>query len=134
MTEKKCTRCGTVKAIDNFAHNRSNADGYQCWCYTCFNIYRSGKREMVNAATKRWAKRYKEKNGITPGGMWARNNPIKRKAHRSAYKIEASACGICGSSQKVERHHPDYSKPDIVMILCHKCHLAAHGKQERVTQ
>ncbi len=36
-------------------------------------------------------------------------------------------CKIC-SSVKVEMHHPDYTKPLLIMWLCRRCHLELHKK------
>lgn len=49
-----------------------------------------------------------------------------------------TACQECGATGKLQRHHPDYSKPDQVEILCIPCHVKAdqrdghrHVKQMR---
>lgn len=34
-------------------------------------------------------------------------------------------CATCGEPGK-HRHHPDYSKPEAVVWLCHKCHQNLH--------
>lgn len=32
-------------------------------------------------------------------------------------------CEKCGATESLQRHHPDYSKPAEVKILCHTCHV-----------
>jgi len=39
-------------------------------------------------------------------------------------------CVWCGSKKYLEKHHIDYNKPLIVMILCRKCHLEWHRKYQ----
>ncbi len=38
-------------------------------------------------------------------------------------------CRTCGAS-KVEKHHPDYSKPLNVIWLCRPCHLRLHREMQ----
>lgn len=57
--------------------------------------------------------------------IWRENNPKKIKAqHIAQYRLGKAKgnCIICGSNKNLVRHHPDYSKPLEVMILCRKCH------------
>jgi len=36
-------------------------------------------------------------------------------------------CENCNINKADQRHHPDYSKPLEVILLCKKCHTAIHG-------
>lgn len=36
-------------------------------------------------------------------------------------------CEICGSTEKLERHHLDYNQPLLVNTLCLKCHRQIHS-------
>jgi hypothetical protein len=38
-------------------------------------------------------------------------------------------CELCGSTDYLERHHPDYSKPFEVQTLCRTCHARQRAKQ-----
>jgi len=40
-------------------------------------------------------------------------------------KLAKQDCSDCGSPQS-EMHHPDYSKPLLVVWLCRQCHLQRH--------
>ena len=35
-------------------------------------------------------------------------------------------CDACGSTQVLERHHPDYNQPLKILILCRSCHQKVH--------
>lgn len=62
-----------------------------------------------------------------------RNLKIRKKlqARNSAYyKIRVKRCEKCGETKNLQRHHPDYSKPLWVVVVCEKCHLKIHGKEK----
>lgn len=50
---------------------------------------------------------------------------VNRLFERKRPKVE-KICQICGSKEKIEFHHIDYSKPYIVNILCKNCHIDFH--------
>lgn len=133
LIQKRCSRCGQYREISRFACSSYTRDGMQSWCYECTNEYRKTNRTSQNAATKRWAIRFKEKNGISVGAAWSRKNPDKKRAYnatsnlvRTGKIIKPSECECCGSKEKIEMHHEDYSQPDKVWFLCRKCHLVLH--------
>lgn len=47
-------------------------------------------------------------------------------------QIERKPCLVCGSTEKLEKHHFDYSEPLQVDWLCRKHHLALHHGQRLV--
>lgn len=70
---------------------------------------------------------------------WATNHPEKRMECRTKWRLENKVkeraqlmanrhvplnpnCEICGSTEKLHRHHDDYSKPLEVLTLCPTCH------------
>jgi len=42
-----------------------------------------------------------------------------------------SKCEECGSTENLERHHPDYSKPLETQTLCRACHLKKRKTVQR---
>jgi predicted nucleic acid-binding Zn ribbon protein len=48
-----------------------------------------------------------------------------RKAAQRAVPLTEETCSRCGSRDRLQRHHPDYSKPTEVQILCQACHVKA---------
>lgn len=57
-----------------------------------------------------------------------KNNPEKLRARTLAQthiKLEG-LCEKCQVRPAEHRHHPDYSKPLFVKLLCHKCHREIH--------
>lgn len=59
---------------------------------------------------------------------------LKNTFHLEKHKVRIkcrklslkNTCEICGSNDKLERHHPDYNKPFVFMTLCQKCHIKEH--------
>ena len=46
-------------------------------------------------------------------------------------KLQKRPCKSCGSTARINAHHPDYSKPLEVVWLCSICHGAAHRQMRR---
>ena len=59
------------------------------------------------------------------------SQPSKAAARKRAQKaVRLTECGRCGSTEKLQRHHPDIEKePDTVAILCAKCHAKEHPRR-----
>ncbi|MDR1837573.1 MAG: hypothetical protein LBQ89_07945 [Treponema sp.] len=58
--------------------------------------------------------------------------PEKRYAHSLIQRlietgeINRKPCSVCGSENRIEAHHKDYSKPLEIIWLCHKHHMEIH--------
>ena len=42
--KKKCSKCGEVKSLEDFSHNKSTKDGHHEWCKKCVNDSRAKER------------------------------------------------------------------------------------------
>ena len=47
----------------------------------------------------------------------------RKRAQRAAPILKE--CQDCGATKKLQRHHPDYNKPDLFKVLCGPCHAKA---------
>ena len=65
-----------------------------------------------------------DKTGKQRQARYRLNHPEKYKARLNADKnvLLGPCCFKCGSTEHLERHHPDYSKPLEVITLCRNCH------------
>ena len=62
---------------------------------------------------------------------WRKENPQAVIAHKLAEKIPTKPkCEKCGLTKRLERHHPDYSKPLMFKTLCCLCHNTVHRLEE----
>lgn len=58
----------------------------------------------------------------------ARQRDRARGMAKSQISLKGKACEACGATGALHRHHPDYSKPLEVKILCPACHTKEHAK------
>ncbi len=42
------------------------------------------------------------------------------------------SCTRCGSTENLERHHPDYSQPLNIVTLCPQCHVNTHIENRKL--
>lgn len=47
-------------------------------------------------------------------------------ANRIKNEVKSDSCDICDSTLKLEMHHPNYNKPEVIITLCERCHKEAH--------
>jgi hypothetical protein len=45
---------------------------------------------------------------------------------------QLSPCEVCGTTENIHRHHPDYTRPEIINFLCRKHHNELHRKNQHV--
>jgi hypothetical protein len=74
-------------------------------------------------------KRYRENNREKINAQNVLRDHVKR-----GNIIKPSNCSICNSTQWIEAHHADYTKPLEVVWICKKCHVAIHKRLENCVQ
>jgi hypothetical protein len=145
---KTCFKCGTDLPLSEFYKHSQTADRYLNKCKQCAktdraNNYRA-RRELYVAYEKERnqlphrieaRKLYQSTHPAVVNPIkakWIHNNPEKRKAEnavnnavRDKRLLRGECCEICGSTQKVEAHHDDYSARLDVQWLCKKHHWEA---------
>lgn len=89
------------------------------------NFYRQSPRER-----KKHRKYLKEKYASYKSyyDQYRKLNPEKTRARVLANQLIelGSECEICGSSDNLMRHHPDYSEPLVIVTVCSGCHMNVH--------
>jgi hypothetical protein len=146
---KRCSKCLAQKPLDAFyAHPRS-AEGRSSKCKECtkadvranrtanlqhyreFDRLRASMPHRV-AAQKEYAKTEQGKARHRQAILrnLDRHPERKRATEVVNYALRAgrllkTACEVCGE-RKVEAHHPDYSRPLMVVWLCKAHHVATH--------
>lgn len=160
MTEqtKRCTKCGTLKSLDEFHKDAASNDGRKTACKPCRcaatleyektpkgkvnkrkSNARYSKTDKGRVCQKHKSRRYTQ----TEKGRYCKNQIIKRQALLHPEKISARSavksalragklhrqpCEACGDTPS-EAHHEDYGKPLDVTWLCRKHHLERHNKR-----
>lgn len=77
-----------------------------------YQEYRQNHPEVFRESSRRWYQSNKERRNKLA--------VIRNLAQRKV-KLDVN-CEICDSTENLERHHPDYSKPLVVQTLCKPCH------------
>ncbi len=150
MDTKTCRTCKSVKPVGSFYACKSNADRLFSDCKQCVieqqtAYHKRKQKDVFWLATYRekmrvWAANYRASgkakrynNGRAVA--WAKRNPEKHRAQWMAREAVKKGliprllnCEKCGSSELLQKHHADYSKPLEVVWLCIKCHHAVHKK------
>lgn len=155
---KRCFKCGQVKPLSEFYKHSRMADGHFNKCKECakkdshenrasnLEHYRGYDRARSSNPDRLKSRREYAK---TPRGKLAKakaernyreRHPEKALAHnifrsaRARGDIQRPAhCRMCGSTEKIEAHHPNYSKPLFVLWLCEKCHKLVH-REKRIEE
>jgi hypothetical protein len=50
---------------------------------------------------------------------------LVRQAIKAGKLIPLEECELCGSENRIEGHHPDHSRPFLLLYLCKDCHHRA---------
>ncbi len=125
---KTCTRCKTVRPLDQFSKMASQKDGLHYTCKTCTQSlnrsYRERNREKLRA--KRHAEYQADRDGhLAKGKAWKaanreRHQYLQRRSHlKNTYGItpeqydqlladQGGACAICEQPAKGRRLHVDH--------------------------
>ena len=53
--------------------------------------------------------------------------PDRILARKARFKFGVEPCVVCSSVDNIDRHHPDYNKPDNIVFLCRTHHHELHS-------
>lgn len=139
MLLKRCRKCEIEKPLDDFAINRSKANGNRRWpyCKPCEIARLSDRRdkglhlEKMRRHIAKHREKYPEQAAV---------NRIFGAALRYKRIIRPDTCEICGQKpapnrlgrSSIQGHHDDYSKPLEVHWFCQPCHIEHHRKHPNV--
>lgn len=133
---KTCFKCGVEKPLDDFYRHHMMADGYLGKCKDCTKL-----DMRIDRHTKPRVRQYDRDRAGLPhrkalrariSSEWRMKHPDRALAHDTANnalrdgKLERKRlCEGCGLPKRLEKHHPDYSKPLVIVWLCKPCHAIA---------
>jgi hypothetical protein len=134
---KRCFKCGMEKPVEDFYKHPMMADGRLGKCKDCTKL-----DMRIDRATKPRVREYDRQRASQPHRValrariskaWDTRFPDRAKAHSAAQNavrdgklIKPALCEGCGLPKKrIEKHHPDYSKPLLIVWLCKPCHAIA---------
>lgn len=151
---KSCITCKTSKPLDEFYPHKRVKSGLSGNCKECTKASVKAARSRNPERYREWYRLYshrpevKAKNKLYAQGCgkerrnkstleYMRRNPKKFGAQmmvRGALLcglLHKKPCEVCGSENRVQGHHDDYSKPLEVRWLCHPHHAEHHREMRR---
>jgi hypothetical protein len=133
---RKCKVCGyeahTEKDLEKFRPDTTMLFGYSNICSKCFSQY-IHNYDIKNRKIIRERGKVKRLKNPDYAKNWKIDNKTKaaqRLAQRKNPKLEK--CILCLSIDNLVRHHPDYTKPKDIIVLCKSCHSKIHSKRNSV--
>ena len=154
---KVCRECNKEKPLSEFYKHSKMADGHLNKCIACVKDRVAKHRE--NHLEK--IREYDKQRGNQPHRVKARMEYMQTEAGKQAKKramsaynkrypmryaahvitsnairdgklVPASNCSVCNSTENIEGHHDDYTKPLEVRWLCAKCHKLWHRNNKPI--
>lgn len=130
--KKRCNQCKRILLLSEFGKNKAQKDGLSSQCKKCKNENRHIYRLKYPQKNREYIKKWKLKNPEL------RKNQMKRYRIKNHVKISIESdtnykcekgtllmkpyCELCGSSENLQKHHPDYNHPDFFITLCRDNH------------
>lgn len=140
---KHCFKCDTDKPLSEFYGHPQMGDGRLGKCKECtkrdVRANRLAKLDYYRAFDRERARLpHRKQNATRVTRNWRHKHPGRgaaqlraRRHHRKAPDV----CQMCGLNKKLERHHPDYLLPLLIVWLCKPCHVIADRvRREREQQ
>lgn len=130
---KTCSKCGVEKPMDRFYARMAK-------CKDCtiaaVKAHRIANLERIRAYDReRAVLPHRIHNATRVTREWRRKHRDRQRAHTTASRAGLKApqcCEDCGLKKRLEKHHPDYSKPLMVVWLCKPCHVIADKIRRRL--
>ncbi len=147
-----CAKCGENKPVSEFYAKSSNFPNLRAgYCKDCCREYQREYRERTSqvkekrcsyckavlpisafsSAGQSYCKSCRTEYGRKRSKIQWLTDPIyelKQKAWNMAQRLKRKPCENCGTEDKIERHHSDYTKPLQVVCLCRVCHAKIHRR------
>lgn len=148
---KTCRICKVEKPLSDFYKKSDMRDGHFNNCKDCHNARSSAwakaNKDRVNERNRERSKTQEHKDRRKKQYTSERGRQIAREAVRRYRKkrpmidvahrfvkfalekgllARPGKCSECESNERIEAHHDDYTKPDVVRWLCKNCHETWH--------
>lgn len=140
MAEKICFKCGIKKPLTEFYLHSQMADGHLNKCKECAKQdskkeYRNNVEERKEYEHQRNSTQERKNAAAEKQRLHRAKNPEKYKARTAVSnairdgRLKRQPCIYCGSTEKIQGHHKDYSKPLEVTWVCFQCHRQKEHNQ-----
>lgn len=141
---KRCFKCLVEKPLSDFYRHRMMADGHLSKCRDCaradVTANRTKHKDKIREYDReRAALPHRQALRVRVTKQWKRDHPDWARAQQAANnavrdgKLERlERCEGCNETVRLDKHHPDYSKPLLVVWLCKPCHAIADKIRRRL--
>jgi hypothetical protein len=138
---KQCKKCKETKGMSEFYTHPKMADGHLSFCKPCVRARVSDRYQREHdkvAAYERMRYQRPERKAYVQQQHAKHNllNPHKAKARQAVSRAvrngriqKPTGCPHCGSADRIQAHHHDYSRPLDVSWACFKCHRELYHNQ-----
>lgn len=133
---KECRACHQTKPIAEFYRH---GDGHMGKCKECWKadvkLARHTNPRVREYDRQRSKLPHRVANATRATREWRRKHRDRMSAHNAAARagfVAPTRCEGCNKPSKVEKHHPDYSRPLVIVWLCKPCHAVADKIRRRV--
>lgn len=142
---KQCFKCHNTKPLDEFYKHPQMSDGHLNKCRSCTQKdvsenYHARKPQYQAYEREREQRPERKEDKLRHQRERRRRHPVKNRARNAISnairdgRLHRQPCEACGTTEGVEAHHTDYSKPFDVRWLCFADHRAEHGQEVSQTQ
>lgn len=132
MDLKKCARCGELKPLEEFHKSRFGNGGRQAYCKACqAKCMRQWRRDNPDQC------REHQRKHIATHRKRHQDRAIARQKITwllKSGKLTPGPCIVCGTTEDIQAHHPDYSKPPDVVWICRPHHQDHHAGRLTLTR
>lgn len=139
VLERKCAGCQTTKPLEDFHKNARNPLGRQYSCKAC-HVEKNKNWARRNPETKKEYNKRQYLRDVARGGRPSKkvsnfqhraNNAVKRAIAKGTL-TRPTHCSQCGDGhERIHAHHPDYTKPLLVVWVCPPCHGDIHAAERK---
>jgi len=124
----KCAWCGRVFDKEQKRINRTEKLGKKHTCSRACSSRLTNEDRKCEPTTQNAQHTRNDKEKF-PEKSHARY--LVRQAVKSGKLIPLDTCEFCDSPNHVEAHHPDHSKPFLLLYLCKECHHEADNSDDK---
>lgn len=135
---KACSKCGELKAYEEYGRNSKGPLGLHSWCRACQSLrnreYRAANLEKVRAGDREWYRKNKEKSRAY---FRLRNYGITPEEYDKKVEEQGGCCFICGErptgtgNRSMLHVDHDHDSGEVRDLLCGNCNTSIGTIREK---
>jgi hypothetical protein len=137
MLTKQCTKCSNTLPTSEFHKSSWKKNGLSSWCKSCKNPHDRQYSQQYRAEHPEEVREYMKMYVASPAYAEVRKKTLAKFPEKNAARIKLreavkrgevsrGSCEVCGTIERIDGHHTDYSRPYDVRWFCRFHHLKIH--------